>query len=194
MASQDQPAVDTTTQPRHTAHIGPAVGTADDALIVPTMQLQPPWHVRHARALLAGVGAAVAAGVGYGAFYVSQLASDPLSNLTSLRAPAVQGAIALPAKPAPPVAAPAPAPRAAIKPAPVKAVVAPARPQAVRPAPPAEPRPAPVASAHRPVTHTQPAEPAQIPTAQNRASAARSCSEAIAALGLCSAVPGGEQK
>lgn len=138
------------------------------------MQLQPPWHVRHARALLAGVGAAVAASVGYGAFYVSQLASDPLSNLTSLRAPAVQGAIALPAKPAPPpVAAPAPAPRAAIKPAPVKA---------------------PVAPAHRPVTHTQPGEPAQIPAAQNRASGARSCSEAIAALGLCSAVPGGEQK
>jgi hypothetical protein len=187
LGSHDQSTFDTTAaQLRHAADELPGGGLA-----IPEMQLKPPWHVRHARALLAGTGLAALAGLTYGGFYVSQLASDPLGKLMFQRSlpskPPIE--ITTPPPPPPPAAAPSPAPRVVAAPAP--------RPRPAKPAASVEAatRVSPAtASVHRPVTHTQPSEAAQIPAAQNTAPGSRACTEAIAALGLCSTAPGGERK
>jgi len=170
------------------ARTSPAVPSHDEGslLPIPEVQFKPPWHVRHARAILSGVALACAAGLAYGGYALWRLSSDPLEKLISERGRPLQPAAAAgtivpprPAEPAPAARVAAPPPRPAIA-------------KAMPLAQPAATLAAPAGPAHRPVTHTQPAEPA--PAAAQASAAARACGEAVAALGLCAVEGKGDRQ
>jgi lysophospholipase len=158
-----------------------------------------PWHIRHARALVA-LALLVAAGVALFSYYPWRQQTDP-----SIRKPPAPAAPPLAVKapeappppvsavPAPPPAKPAPAapPRAAVPVAPA----APPRATINRTSPPAVSAAAPATGPRNPaVTHTLRDEPepkpaaaaaAPVPAAAPKAAAPSDCPEQIAALGLC---------
>lgn len=188
--------------------VGPAEG-ADKSAVPPPPLLVAPWHVRHSRWLLLAALVVVAGALASVAHYLWNMRSGPLDlpiYTIEKGAPALAPKVAAPA---PRVAAPAP--KAAtpvpemVTPAP--AAAPPAKP-AARPAPPSAPRvraatpaPAPTSGSRPAVTHTRAEPSAPAPVAAEPApraappSAARpgpACSEAVAALGLCS--PGTPRK
>jgi hypothetical protein len=187
LGSHDESALQVADAVRPGSALDESAGAAPLAL--PQVQIKPPWHVRHARALVAGTGVAVAAAVTYAAFYAWQLATDPFEKLIAERSRPVAGPISAPA-PVPAAAAPKAAPVAAPR-APQAALAPAVRSRAAAPAPSTDtarqPLP-PSGAAHRPVTHTQAAAPAAAAAAAVP-SGDRGCPEAVAALGLCSPAP-----
>jgi hypothetical protein len=173
LGSSDPQGIDATaTQRRHAPNVGPAGDLADDSLVIPAMQLKPPWQVLHTRALLTGVGVAAATALGYGVFHLWwEQRSNPFNYLVLERMTS-QGPISAAPEATPPNV-PAPAPGAQ----PTRQGAEPAR------------LPAATGPAHRSVTHTKPAEGAPVAAAEKIAPGSRACTEGIAALGLCSPVP-----
>jgi hypothetical protein len=168
----------------HPAIAGPkANALAADANAI---AITPPWHIRHARVLIAAVAALLTVGFGYLSYQVWRIQNDPVDRILAARGqpPALPQADSLTAVPAV-----APAPPRVVIPAPA-AVAAPPRQQ---------PRASPASSAAvRPaVTHTQRDDAggarlnAAAPLAavgidkQASSQASQSCSEGVVALGLC---------
>jgi len=134
-----------------------------------SMAIKPPWHIRHARMLIAAAGVLAAATVAYLSYQVWRMSNDPFDRIMKTRA----------------------VPPRAVHPVPVVATSVPAAPEPVIAAP-ADLRPAvPQASTRRAsVTHTQreeaaPAAAAAIPVTDP---VPRGCAPGVAALGLCESV------
>jgi hypothetical protein len=147
--------------------------------------ITPPWHIRHARVLIAAMAALLTLGFGYLSYHVWRIQNDPVDRILAARGqpPALPQPDSLTA--VPPVA---PAPPRVVIPAPA-AVAAPPRQQ---------PRASPASSAAvRPaVTHTQrddaggarmsaPGPAAVGIDTQASSQASQACSEGVVALGLC---------
>lgn len=165
-----------------------SVGPDSDTAVVQdnpnAMAITPPWHIRHARMLITGVGVLVTLGLAYASYHVWRIQNDPVDRILAARArPAAvagsdraDGVAAVPAAAPPPViAAPAAvSPSAGLQ----------------------QPRAAAAPFSGRPrVTHTQreDAEPGRpsvaLPGAAIDAAASspgsQACPEGVVALGLC---------
>jgi hypothetical protein len=156
-----------------------------------TVAITPPWHIRHARMLIAAVAALVTAGFAYLSYHVWRIQNDPVDRILATRGQ--PAALPLPDSltAAPPIA---PTPPRVVISAPAVAA-APSRPQPR--ASPASSASSASSSATRPtVTHTQregagdarvkpAAASAVVVQARPSSQASPPCSEGVAALGLC---------
>ena len=165
---------------------GPETGGPDSNTLVGQEDLNaagitPPWHIRHARLLIAAAGVLLTVGLAYASYHIWQIQNDPVDRILAARgqpaARAGQDAVApvAPAVPPPVMAAPAAA----------------ATPPSLQ-----QPRSdaAPFSGMRPMVTHTQREEAGPggvnpLPSAAIGTAAASSgsqpCSEGVVALGLC---------
>lgn len=147
----------------------------------PQTGIVPPWHIRHARPLIAATAFIALAGGAYAGYQAWVIYTNPLDRIMATRHAA--GAVI--------------APPAAALPAPRPAAVTPVVPKTTEPARvvPASPAPrAKTASAVPPVTHTRPgpaaddgANAAPASPASRASTTATQCPAGVVALGLCPA-------